>query len=191
MLEKVDEMIIAGGMAFTFKKVIEGVQIGSSLFDKEGAAIVEQLVRKAEERNVKLHFPVDYVCGNSFSKDAEIRIETDASGIPEGWMGLDVGPESAKNFGEVIASSKTLLWNGPPGVFEFDKFSEGTKSMLEAVVSATQSGCITIIGGGDTAAAAAQFGGADKVSHVSTGGGASLELMEGRILPGVEALSDK
>ena len=95
-------------------------QIGSSLFDKEGAAIVEQLVRKAEERNVKLHFPVDYVCGNSFSKDAEIRIETDASGIPEGWMGLDVGPESAKNFGEVIASSKTLLWNGfvvAPSVF--------------------------------------------------------------------------
>jgi len=191
MLDKVDEMIIGGGMAFTFKKVINGVEIGKSLFDEEGAKIVQKLVDKAKEKNVKLHFPVDYIIADKFDKNAKVDKADDKSGIPAGWMGLDIGEKSSKEFREAILRAKTILWNGPVGVFEFEAFQKGTKDMMDAIVEATQKGAITIIGGGDTATAAAKFGGEDKVSHCSTGGGASLELLEGRELPGVSALSTR
>jgi len=191
MLDKVNEMIIAGGMAFTFKKVLENVEIGSSLFDKEGANIVAKLIEKAKQNNVKIHLPVDYVTADKFDANAKTGHATDKSGIPAGWMGLDVGPESVKIFTEAISRAKTVLWNGPAGVFEFPAFENGTKSLMNAVIDATLKGTITIIGGGDTATAAAKFGAEEKVSHCSTGGGASLELLEGRLLPGVAALSEK
>jgi len=190
-LTKVDEMIIGGGIAFTFKKVIYNIDIGKSLFDEEGAKIVKNLVEKAEKNNVKLHFPVDYVIADKFDKNAKVASADDKSGIPKDWMGLDIGPESIKEFTKVIERAKTILWNGPAGVFEFDAFEKGTKSMMDAVVKATEHGTITVIGGGDTAAAAAKYGAEDKVSHCSTGGGASLELLEGKALPGIVALSEK
>lgn len=192
LLDKVDCMIIGGGMAFTFKKVVEGVPIGSSLFDKEGAGIVEKLVAKAKAKNVRLVLPVDYVIADKFAADAKVGAASDAEGgIPDGWMGLDCGPKSRQLNAEIITSAKTIVWNGPMGVFEMEPFAGGTKDALEAAVKATTGGATVIIGGGDTATAAEQFGVADKVSHVSTGGGASLELLEGRVLPGVMSLSEK
>eukprot|EP00002_Diphylleia_rotans_P000920 TRINITY_DN10494_c0_g1_i1.p1 TRINITY_DN10494_c0_g1~~TRINITY_DN10494_c0_g1_i1.p1 ORF type:complete len:430 (-),score=119.88 TRINITY_DN10494_c0_g1_i1:242-1531(-) len=190
LLDKVDEMIIGGGMAFTFKKVVHGVKIGNSLFDEEGAKIVHGLVEKANKKGVKLHLPVDYITASAFSKDAEPVAATDASGIQDGYLGLDVGPESQKIFAEAILRSKTVVWNGPMGVFEFPNFASGSKAVLDAVVKTTSNGAVSIIGGGDTATCVEQFGAVDKVSHVSTGGGASLELLEGKVLPGVQALSD-
>jgi phosphoglycerate kinase len=191
LLDKVDMLIIGGGMAFTFKKVLENVKIGSSLFDTEGAKIVEKIVQKAKEKNVSIHLPVDYVTADKFDKNASVGAANDQDGIPDGWMGLDVGPQSQKAFAEVVMKAKTILWNGPMGVFEFDNFSQGTKAVGKAVAEATKNGAVTIIGGGDTATAAAQFDLEDKVSHVSTGGGASLELLEGKDLPGVTALSSQ
>ena len=191
LLDKVNAMIIGGGMAYTFKKVMDGMAIGGSLFDADGAKIVDKLVAKAKERNVKLHFPVDYVTADKFAPDANVGAATDATGIADGWQGLDAGPASRKLFAEVIASAKTVLWNGPIGVFEMERFSAGTRSVAEAVARATAAGATTIIGGGDTATAAADYGIEDKVSHVSTGGGASLELLECKDLPGVSALSDR
>lgn len=191
MLDKVDTMIIGGGMAYTFKKVTNGMAIGGSLFDAEGAKIVDKLVAKAKERNVSLHFPVDYVTADAFSETANVGSATDATGIKDGWQGLDCGPESRKLFADVIAKAKTIIWNGPVGVFEMEKFSAGTRAVAAAVAQATASGATTIIGGGDTATAAEVYGIEEKVSHVSTGGGASLELLEGKELPGVKALSDK
>jgi phosphoglycerate kinase len=191
LLEKVDEMIIGGGMAYTFKKVCFGVKIGKSLFDAEGAKIAQDLLKKAEARNVKIHFPSDYVTGDAFSENAKVGSATDASGIPDELEGFDCGPESRKRFREVIGRAKTIVWNGPVGVFEFPIFAEGTKDMAAAVAEATARGATTIIGGGDTATAAEQFGVESKVSHVSTGGGASLELLEGKVLPGVAALAER
>ncbi|HEY6728916.1 MAG TPA: phosphoglycerate kinase [Polyangiaceae bacterium] len=191
LLDKVDEMIIGGGMAYTFKKVCFGVQIGKSLFDEAGSKIVEGLVAKAKAKGVKLHFPSDYVTGDKFAADAKVGSATDASGIPADLEGFDCGPESRKRFAEVIRQAKTIVWNGPVGVFEFPVFATGTREVGDAVVAATKAGATTIIGGGDTATAAEDFGIADKVSHVSTGGGASLELLEGKNLPGVAALTDK
>jgi phosphoglycerate kinase len=191
LLDKVDAMIVGGGMAFTFKKVLEGVEIGSSLFDEAGSKIVASLVDKAKAKNVELIFPVDYVVGDKFSKDAVTKVVSDAEGIPAGWMGLDCGPASSKLFSEAILKAKTILWNGPPGVFEFPVFAACTKDMLAAVEQATASGATTIVGGGDTATAVKKMGDASKISHVSTGGGASLELLEGKQLPGVVALSSK
>jgi phosphoglycerate kinase len=191
LLDKVDEMIIGGGMAFTFKKVLEGVQIGSSLFDKEGAEIVKDIVEKAKAKGVKLHLPVDYVTADKFSADAKVGYATDASGIPDGHLGLDVGEKSIAIFTEAVSRARTIMWNGPLGVFEFDNFAKGTKSVMDAVVAVTTSGATTVIGGGDTATAAAKWGTEKKVSHVSTGGGASLELLEGRDMPGISALSTK
>ena len=184
-------MIVGGGMAFTFKKTLEGMDIGGSLFDEEGAKIVQGIVDKAKAKGVKLHLPVDYVTASKFSADAEVGAATDASGIPAGWMGLDCGPESNKLFAEAIGRARTIVWNGPAGVFEFAAFEKGTKSMMDAVVAATEKGCVSIIGGGDTATCAAKYGTEQKVSHVSTGGGASLELLEGKVLPGVDALSQR
>lgn len=189
MLDKVNEMIIGGGMAFTFLKVDQNVEIGKSLFDEEGAKIVKELLAKAKEKNVKIHLPVDVVVGDKFAEDASSKVVTLAEGVPADHMGLDVGPKSGELFAEVIARAKTIVWNGPPGVFEFEKFSHGTKAMMDAIVKATASGAVTIIGGGDTATVCKKFDTESKVSHVSTGGGASLELLEGKVLPGVEALS--
>ncbi|KAG0350572.1 phosphoglycerate kinase [Podila minutissima] len=191
LLDKVDAMIIGGGMAFTFKKTLENVKIGSSLFDKDGANIVQKLVDSAKEKNVKLYLPVDYITADSFSATAKTGYATDETGIPDGWLGLDCGPESNKIFTKVILDAKTILWNGPAGVFEYDAFANGTKAAMDAVVEATEKGAVSIVGGGDTATAVAKWGQEDKISHVSTGGGASLELLEGKNLPGVAALSVK
>ena len=146
---------------------------------------------KAEEKGVKIHLPVDFVCGDKFDANAQTRAVDDKEGIPKGWIGLDVGPKSRKLFADVIARAKTIIWNGPPGVFEFDRFAEGTKDMAEAIAAATSAGAVSVVGGGDTATAAKKFKVVDKVSHASTGGGASLELLEGKTLPGVANLNDK
>jgi len=191
LLDKVNIMIIGGGMAYTFKKVVNGMKIGNSLFDAEGAKIVEGLVKKAKDKGVELVFPVDYVTADKFAADATTGSATDESGIPDGWQGLDCGPKSRELFAAAIKKSKTIIWNGPVGVFEFEAFAAGTKAVAAAIVEATQAGAITIIGGGDTATAAKKAKIVDKVSHCSTGGGASLELLEGKTLPGVAALSDK
>ena len=192
LLDKVNTLIICGGMAFTFKKTLENVSIGSSLFDEAGSKTVAELVEKAKAKNVKVVLPVDYITADKFAKDAETGYATDADGIPDGWMGLDCGEKSVALYKEAIAEAKTILWNGPAGVFEFDKFANGTKATLDAVVDGVQKdGKIVIIGGGDTATVAKKYGVEDKLSHVSTGGGASLELLEGKELPGVVALSSK
>ncbi|KAK3939002.1 hypothetical protein QBC46DRAFT_388866 [Diplogelasinospora grovesii] len=191
LLDKVDTLIICGGMAFTFKKTLYNVPIGTSLFDEAGSKTVGDLMKKAEKNNVKVVLPVDYITANKFDKDAETGTATDETGIPDGWMGLDCGEKSNKLFKEAIDSAETILWNGPAGVFEFDKFANGTKAMLDAAVAAASKGKIVIIGGGDTATVAAKYGAEDKLSHVSTGGGASLELLEGKALPGVVALSER
>ncbi|XP_063588120.1 phosphoglycerate kinase-like [Penaeus indicus] len=190
MLDRVNEMMIVGGMAFTFLKVTKNMEIGTSLYDEEGAKIVDKLIAKAQEKNVKLHFPVDFVTADKFDENATVGAATAAEGIPAGWMGLDCGPESIKIFKEAVSGAKTIVWNGPCGVFEFDKFANGTKAVMDMVVDVTKAGSTTIIGGGDTATCCAKWGTEDKVSHVSTGGGASLELLEGKTLPGVAALTD-
>lgn len=189
LLDKVDEMIIGGGMAFTFKKVLEGVQIGSSLFDEAGAKIVHEIVEKAKAKGVKLHLPVDYVTADKFDASAKVGYATDATGIPDGHLGLDVGDKSIAIFKEAVLRAKTIMWNGPVGVFEFENFAKGTKAVMDAVVEVTAHGAVTVVGGGDTATAAAKWGTEKKISHVSTGGGASLELLEGREMPGIAALS--
>jgi triosephosphate isomerase len=195
LLDKADEIIIGGGMAFTFKKVMNNMEIGSSLFDAEGAAMVKDMMVKATARGVKIHLPVDYICGDKFPKDdtTEVAVQAadDASGIQAGWMGLDCGPKSNAIFCEAIARAGTIIWNGPAGVFEVVKFAAGTKIMAEAIAKATAAGAITVVGGGDTATAAKKFKVADKVTHCSTGGGASLEFLEGKPLPGVVALDAK
>lgn len=189
LLEKADKIIIGGGMTYTFKKVIDGMAIGNSLFDEKGAEIVQELADKAKAKGVELIFPVDYVCADDFSPDANTQAADDASGIPDGWEGLDAGPKSIELYREAILASKTIIWNGPAGVFEFEKFAGATKAQAEAVAEATAGGAISVVGGGDTATAAKKFGVADKVSHCSTGGGASLEFLEGKTLPGVAFLT--
>lgn len=189
LLDKVNEMIIGGGMAFTFLKVINGMKIGSSLFDEEGSKIVEKLVEKAKKNNVQLHLPVDFVTADKFAEDAQVGEATVESGIPDGWMGLDCGPKTRELLAAPILRAKIIVWNGPAGVFEFANFAKGTKAVMDKVVEATKAGTVSIIGGGDTATACAKFGTEALVSHVSTGGGASLELLEGKTLPGVAALS--
>ena len=188
LLAKADEIIIGGGMAYTFKKVIDGMSIGDSLFDTAGATIVQQLAEEAKLLGVKLIFPVDYVCADKFDPNANTQPASDATGIPDGWQGLDAGPQSIANYREAILGAKTIIWNGPPGVFEFEKFAGATKAMAEAMAEATAKGATTVVGGGDTATAAKKFKIADKVTHCSTGGGASLEFLEGKILPGVAFL---
>merc|ERR1712087_724241 len=172
LLDKVNEMIIAGGMCFTFLKVSNGMSIGTSLYDEEGAKLVKGIMEKAKKKNVKIILPTDFLCGDKFSNDAKIEKCVLDKGISEGFMGLDIGEESIKAVCETILKAKTVVFNGPPGLFE------------------TEKGVTTIVGGGDSASACNKFGCGDKVSHVSTGGGASLELLEGKILPGVAFLSD-
>lgn len=190
LLDQVNEMMIVGGMAFTFLKVLNDMEIGKSLYDEEGAQIVRRLMDKAKEKNVQIHFPVDFVTADKFEENANTGTARASGGIPVDWQGLDCGPESVAAFTPVIQRAKTIVWNGPCGVFEFEKFANGTKAVMDLVVEVTKNGATTIIGGGDTATCCAKWGTEDKVSHVSTGGGASLELLEGKILPGVAALSN-
>jgi len=181
MLNLVDEMIIGGGMAYTFDKVLNGTNIGASLFDEEGAKTVPDIMAKAREKGVKIHLPVDHVCADSFAEDAKVVIRTRAEGIDDGWLGLDIGPQTIRNNAEVIRRSRTVFWNGPQGVFEFPAFASGSLSMLDEIIKATASGATSVAGGGDTVALLKKVpGSAEKLSHVSTGGGASLELVEGK-----------
>jgi len=191
LIDKADSIFIGGAMVFTFKKVLENLAIGNSLFDAEGAKLVPEIMAKAQAKGVKIVLPVDYVTGDKFAADATVGAADDMSGIPDGWLGLDLGPKSNAICRDVILASKTIIWNGPAGVFELPAFEAGTRAQAEAVAEATAAGAVTVIGGGDTATAAKKFGIAKKVTHVSTGGGASLELLEGKILPGVAALDDK
>ena len=188
LIDKADEIIIGGGMAFTFKKVLNGMEIGDSLFDPEGAKIVGELVDKAKARGVGIVLPVDYVCADRFDPNAATRPADDSTGIPKGWMGLDGGPKSIALYVAAIRRAKTIVWNGPSGVFEFEKFAASTTAMAEAIAEATSHGATAVVGGGDTATAARKFKVADKVTHCSTGGGASLEYLEGKVLPGVAFL---
>uniref|UniRef100_A0A673IHN1 Phosphoglycerate kinase n=1 Tax=Sinocyclocheilus rhinocerous TaxID=307959 RepID=A0A673IHN1_9TELE len=180
--------ILGGGLTVTGIKILSS--IGTSLYDEEGANIVKDLMAKAEKNGVKITLPVDFVTADKFDEKAASGTASVADGIPAGWMGLDCGPESSKLYAEAVARAKQIVWNGPVGVFEWDNFSRGTKNLMDKVVDATKNGCITIIGGGDTATCCAKWDTEDKVSHVSTGGGASLELLEGKVLPGVDALSN-
>ncbi|VEU21285.1 DEKNAAC102670 [Brettanomyces naardenensis] len=191
LLDKVNLLIIGGGMAYTFVKVIDNAKIGKSLYDENGAKLVPALIEKAKKNGVKIYLPVDFVTADSFSADAKTGYATLAEGVPDGWQGLDIGEKTIKEFSDAIAQAKTIVWNGPPGVFEFEKFANGTKAVLDACIKSSEAGNTVIVGGGDTATVTKKFGGAGKLSHVSTGGGASLELLEGKQLPGVVFLSDK
>ncbi|MGI6237322.1 MAG: phosphoglycerate kinase [Candidatus Excrementavichristensenella sp.] len=187
LLEKVDALIIGGGMAYTFQKAL-GYEVGNSLLDAERIELAKEMMDKAKEKGVKLLLPVDNVCGDKFDNDCNIITVDAEEGIPAGYEGLDIGPKSVALFSEQIASAKTVVWNGPMGVFEMPNFAKGTLAIAEALAA---SGATTIIGGGDSAAAVTQMGLAPKMSHISTGGGASLEFLEGKTLPGVAALNDK
>ena len=186
LLNLVNTLIIGGGMAFTFLKA-QGKEIGNSLLDQKGLETARNALQKAKEKGVALLLPVDVVVGDKVAEDANSKV-VGVDGIEPGWMGLDIGPKTVEMFVDAIRKSKMIVWNGPMGVFEMAKFAAGTKAIAEALAN---SGAVTIIGGGDTAAAVAQFGLADKMSHVSTGGGASLEMLEGKVLPGLAALTDK
>ena len=187
LLDKVNNLIIGGGMTYTFIKA-QGGQIGNSLLEADKQDLALELLKKADEKGVKIYMPVDNVCADGFSNDANRQIVPTGQ-IPDGWQGLDIGPETIKKFTDVVLNSKTILWNGPMGVFEFENFSKGTDAIAEAVVKATEeNGAFSLIGGGDSASAVNQAGYGDRVSYVSTGGGALLEYMEGKTLPGVAAL---
>lgn len=188
LLDKVDNLIIGGGMTYTFFKA-EGGQIGKSLVEEDKLDLAKSLIQKAKDKGVNLILPVDSVIADNFSNDANTEIAKNDH-IKEGWMGLDIGPEAIEAFSKVIEGSKTILWNGPMGVFEMDKFEKGTKSVAEAIVKATENGAFSLIGGGDSAAAISKFNLTSQVSYVSTGGGALLEYMEGKELPGVKAIND-
>jgi len=190
LLDKVNKIIIGGGMAYTFLKINDGMAIGTSLYDEDGAKIVPEIMEKAKKLNVEIILPVDFICSNKFGEDGEIKNCTKAEGIADGFMGLDCGVESNKINAEAVRASKTIIWNGPMGVFEMAKFEVGTKGLMDVIVEVTAKGTTTVIGGGDTATACKKYDTEDKVPHCSTGGGASLELLEGKNLPGVAALTD-
>ncbi|QDH77817.1 phosphoglycerate kinase [Echinicola soli] len=186
LLDKVDNLIIGGGMSYTFAKA-KGGSIGDSLLEADKMELTKELEAKAKAKGVNLYLPVDNITSKEFANDAEQGVSKSGQ-IPDGWMGLDIGEETRKIFADVIKDSKTILWNGPMGVFEMESFDKGTKAVAEAVVAATEGGAFSLIGGGDSAAAVNKFGFGEKVSFVSTGGGALLEYMEGKELPGVKAL---
>lgn len=190
LLNKVDKLIICGGMAYTFMKTLYNMPIGKSLYDEDGSKLVADCMEKAKKNNVEIILPVDFTIADKFGDDANTKIVTKEEGIPDGWEGLDCGEASRKLFADAVLSSKTIVWNGPAGVFELKTFAKGTNAILDAVVKATEEGAISIIGGGDSATAAKKAGVTKKISHVSTGGGASLELLQGDILPGVACLSE-
>jgi phosphoglycerate kinase len=190
LIDKADEIIIGGGMAYTFLKVLDRMAIGKSIFDPKGAEIVPKIMDKAKAKGVKIHLPVDFVAADKYAADAQTKVVSKKDGIPDGWEGLDCGPQSIQEFKTALARANTIVWNGPVGVFEFEKFAAGTRAVMDAMIEATKRGAVTVIGGGDTATAAAKWDAEDKVTHCSTGGGASLELLEGKTLPGIAALSD-
>lgn len=186
LLDKVDNLIIGGGMAYTFVKA-EGGKVGNSLVEDDFLETAKQIIEDAKIKGVNLLIPIDTVVADEFSNDANIKVCLTKE-IPDGWMGLDIAEKSIKTFKNIIESSKLILWNGPMGVFEMKKFQNGTKSIALSVAKATSNGAFSLIGGGDSVAAVNKFGLADKVSHVSTGGGAMLEYLEGKLLPGIEAI---
>ena len=186
ILDKVDHLIIGGGMSFTFVKALGG-NVGNSICEDDKLDLALDILKKAEEKGVKIHLPVDVVAADSFSNDANTQI-VDIKDIPDGWEGLDAGPKTNVGFSFILAQSKTILWNGPVGVFEMPKFAKGTIEIGNAVADATADGAFSLVGGGDSVAAVKQFGFADKVSYVSTGGGAMLEMLEGKTLPGIAAI---
>ncbi|MCI9576378.1 MAG: phosphoglycerate kinase [Clostridiales bacterium] len=186
LLEKVDTLIIGGGMAYTFMNAL-GYSIGTSLCEPDKLDLAKDMMAKAKEKGVKFLIPVDNVVADKFDKDAAHQIAK-SDQMPEGWMGLDIGPETAALYADAVKGAGTVIWNGPMGVFEWENFAAGTKAVAAAVA---ESGAISIIGGGDSAAAVEKFGYADKMAHISTGGGASLELLEGKVLPGIACLNDK
>ncbi|MDB5089714.1 MAG: phosphoglycerate kinase [Mucilaginibacter sp.] len=188
LLDKVDNLIIGGGMAYTFAKA-QGGNIGKSLVEADKLDLALSLIQKAKDKRVNLLLPTDSVIADNFSNDAKTD-KAQNDNIKDGWMGLDIGPDSIAAFSKVVEASKTILWNGPMGVFEMAKFEAGTKAIAEAVVTATENGAFSLIGGGDSAAAVAKFNFTDDVSYVSTGGGALLEYMEGKELPGVKAINE-
>jgi phosphoglycerate kinase len=188
LLDKVDNLIIGGGMAYTFAKA-DGGNIGTSLVENDKLELALNIRKKAIEKGVNLLLPIDNITADAFAEDANTGLAKTGE-IPDGWMGLDIGPETIKLFSKVVEESKTILWNGPMGVFEMDKFMIGTKAIADAVAKATENGAFSLIGGGDSAAAVAKFGMTDEVSYVSTGGGALLEYMEGKELPGVAAINN-
>lgn len=188
LLDKVDNLIIGGGMSYTFFKALGG-NVGSSLLEEDKVELAKSLVQKAKDKGVELHLPFDSVAADRFDNDANTQVVANTS-IPDGWMGLDIGPQARAVFANAIEESKTVLWNGPMGVFEMSSFASGTEDIAKAVVRATDKGGFSLIGGGDSAAAVNNLGFGDKVSYVSTGGGALLEYMEGKELPGVKAIND-
>ncbi|KAA8527194.1 hypothetical protein F0562_008577 [Nyssa sinensis] len=188
LLEKVDILLLGGGMMFTFYKA-QGHSVGSSLVEEDKLNLATSLLEKSKSKGVSLLLPLDVVVADKFAADANSKVVS-ASCIPDGWMGLDIGPDSIKTFSEALDTTKTIIWNGPMGVFEFEKFAAGTEAIAKKLADLGGKGVTTIIGGGDSVAAVEKAGLADKMSHISTGGGASLELLEGKSLPGVLALND-
>jgi phosphoglycerate kinase len=188
ILEKVDHMIIGGGMTFTFVKALGG-KIGDSICEDDKQELALEILHLAKEKNVHIHIPIDVVAADAFSNDAHTQV-VDVREIPDGWQGLDAGPKSLANFREVIMNSKTILWNGPLGVFEMENFAKGTIELGNCIAESTANGAFSLVGGGDSVAAVKQFGLEDKMSYVSTGGGAMLEMLEGRVLPGIAAILD-
>ncbi|WP_040253045.1 phosphoglycerate kinase [Psychroserpens mesophilus] len=186
ILDKVDHLIIGGGMTFTFIKA-QGGSIGDSICEDDKMELALDIMKQAKAKNVQIHLPVDVVAANAFSNDADTEI-MDVTQIPDGWQGLDAGPKSIANFHDVVMQSKTILWNGPLGVFEMERFSEGTIALGNSIAEATKNGAFSLVGGGDSVAAVKQFGFEHKVSYVSTGGGAMLESLEGKTLPGIAAI---
>lgn len=186
IIEKVDQLIIGGGMAFTFVKALGG-KIGNSICENDKLELALSILEKAKEKKVTIHLPLDVVCGDEFSNEANTQV-SEINNIPDGWEGMDAGPKSIKKFDRVINMSKTILWNGPVGVFELDKFSKGTIALGESISKSTKNGSFSLVGGGDSVAAVKKFNFENKVSYVSTGGGAMLESLEGKTLPGLKAL---
>ena len=186
LIDKCDALIIGGGMAYTFVKAMGG-SIGNSLLEEDKLELSREIMEKAKAKGIKFLLPIDTVCADSFSNDANTQV-VPVSEIPDGWEGMDIGPKTQALFAETIKNAKTVVWNGPMGVFEFPNFAKGTIAVAQAMAD---SDAVTIVGGGDSAAAVTQLGFADKIDHISTGGGASLEFLEGKTLPGVAALNDK
>ncbi|MFN4197725.1 MAG: phosphoglycerate kinase, partial [Flavobacterium sp.] len=188
ILDKIDHMIVGGGMTFTFVKALGG-QVGDSICENDKLQLALDILHMAKEKNVHVHLPVDVIAANAFANDAQTQV-VDVRTIPDGWQGLDAGPKTLQNFREVIMNSKTILWNGPLGVFEMENFAKGTISLGNDIAEATAQGAFSLVGGGDSVAAVKQFGLESKMSYVSTGGGAMLEMLEGRTLPGIAAILD-
>ena len=188
ILDKIDHLIIGGGMTFTFVKA-QGGRIGDSICEDDKMELAIEILKSAKAKNVEVHIPVDVVAADSFSNDANTQV-VDVSQIPKGWQGLDAGPKSLERFDNVVSRCQTILWNGPLGVFEMETFAKGTIALGKSIEKATRNGAFSLVGGGDSVAAVNQFGFAEKVSYVSTGGGAMLETLEGKTLPGIAAILD-